>query len=79
MDYAAIVVGAGHNGLICAAYLARSGLKTLVLEARADVGGQASTEHTLGGAAVNICNCDHVMVRTTSIPEELRLAEFGLR
>ena len=38
-DYDAIVVGAGHNGLVCAFYLARAGLRTLVVEARELVGG----------------------------------------
>lgn len=79
MDYGAIVIGAGHNGLICAAYLAKAGIRTLVVEARDTVGGQAATEHVLGGAAVNICNCDHGMVRTTSIPAELELDRHGLR
>jgi beta-carotene ketolase (CrtO type) len=80
MDHGAIVVGAGHNGLICAAYLARAGIDTLLLEARDSVGGCASTE-VWGEAAAraNICNCDHVIFRTTPVMEELRLAEHGLR
>ena len=41
--YDAIIVGGGHNGLVAAAYLGRAGLKPLVLEARADLGGAAST------------------------------------
>ncbi len=77
MDHDAIVVGGGHNGLVCAAYLARAGLDTLVLEARADVGGCASTVDALG-ARVNICNCDHTVFRTTPVFEELGLAGFGL-
>jgi phytoene dehydrogenase-like protein len=77
-DFDAIVVGAGHNGLVCAAYLARAGLRTALLEARASVGGVASSE-SFGGATVNICNCDHVTFRTTPVMEELRLAEHGLR
>jgi phytoene dehydrogenase-like protein len=43
-QYDAIIIGGGHNGLVCAAYLAGAGLKTLVLERRAVVGGAAVTE-----------------------------------
>ncbi len=73
----AIVVGGGHNGLICAAYLARAGLATTVVEARTEVGGCASTVDAIG-ARVNICNCDHIAFRTTPIAEELELAAHGL-
>ena len=69
-DYDAIVVGAGHNGLVCAAYLAQGGLRTLLVEARPSVGGVAASER-FAGATVNICNCDHTMVRSTPIAEEL--------
>jgi phytoene dehydrogenase-like protein len=78
-DYDAIVVGAGHNGLICAAYLARAGRRTLLVEARDSVGGCASTVNALGNARVNICNCDHRVFRSTPIMEELGLAAHGLR
>jgi phytoene dehydrogenase-like protein len=76
-DHDAIVVGAGHNGLITAAYLARAGLDTLLVEARGDVGGTAASE-LFAGVTVNICNCDHVTFRTTPVIEELRLADHGL-
>ena len=72
-----VVVGAGHNGLTCAAYLAKAGLKTLVLDARPTVGGCASTVDAIG-ARVNICNCDHIMVRSTPMIDELDLARHGL-
>jgi beta-carotene ketolase (CrtO type) len=76
-DHDAIVVGAGHNGLVTAAYLARAGLRTLLLEAREHVGGTAASE-SWAGATVNICNCDHVTFRTTPVIEELGLVSFGL-
>lgn len=77
-DFDVVVVGAGHNGLVAAAYLAREGLSVLLIEARAHVGGTASTE-TFAGARVNVCNCDHLAFRTTGIAEELDLAAHGLR
>ncbi len=78
MDADVIVVGAGHNGLICAAYLARAGVDTLLVESRGDVGGCASTVTDLN-ARFNICNCDHTMVRGMPVADELDLAAYGLR
>ena len=77
-DHDVIVIGAGHNGLVCAAYLARAGLRTLLVEARPSVGGTAASEE-FAGAMVNICNCDHITFRTTPIIDELALAQHGLR
>src|SRR5213079_2695645 len=45
----AIIIGGGHNGLVCAAYLARHGLKPLVLERRSVVGGAAVTQEIAPG------------------------------
>ena len=44
----AVVIGGGHNGLVAAAYLARSGLSTLVCERRGVLGGAAVSEHPFG-------------------------------
>jgi beta-carotene ketolase (CrtO type) len=76
--YDAVVIGAGHNGLVCAAYLARAGARTLLIEARDRVGGTAASE-PFGSATVNICNCDHLTLRTTPVIDELGLAHHGLR
>lgn len=73
-----VVVGAGHNGLVCAAYLAREGIATMLVEARDTVGGCASTVSDLD-ARFNICSCDHTMVRAMPFMEDLDLAAHGLR
>ncbi|HEX4767326.1 MAG TPA: NAD(P)/FAD-dependent oxidoreductase [Lichenihabitans sp.] len=53
-SYDAIIIGAGHNGLVCANYLARAGLKVLVLERRDVVGGAAVTEEIAPGFRASI-------------------------
>ena len=53
--YDSIVVGGGHNGLVCAAYLARSGRSVLVLEASERVGGAAITREFAPGFSVSAC------------------------
>ncbi|MFQ5558145.1 MAG: phytoene desaturase family protein, partial [Acidimicrobiales bacterium] len=72
-----IVVGAGHNGLICAAYLARAGVDTVVVESRDDVGGVTSTVSAMG-SRFNVCNCDHSLIRAMPIIDELDLGSHGL-
>ncbi len=72
-----VVIGAGHNGLVCAAYLVRAGLSVCVVEARPVVGGCAGSDSVFG-AKVNICNCDHSLLRTLPLIDELELADHGL-
>lgn len=77
-SYDAIVVGAGHNGLTAAAYLARAGLATLVLERREIVGGCCVTEEISPGCRVSTTSYIASMLRPEVI-SELHLAEHGLR
>jgi len=76
--YDAIVVGAGHNGLTAAAYLARAGLSTLVLERREIVGGCCVTEEIAPGCRASTTSYIASMLRPEVI-QDLRLAEYGLR
>lgn len=76
--YDAIIIGAGHNGLTAAAYLARAGLSTLVLERREIVGGCCVTEEIAPGCRVSTTSYIASMLRPEVITE-LRLADHGLR
>jgi phytoene dehydrogenase-like protein len=74
----AIVVGGGHNGLTAAAYLAREGFSTLVLERREIVGGCCVTEEIAPGCRVSTTSYIASMLRPEVI-RDLRLGEHGLR
>jgi phytoene dehydrogenase-like protein len=76
--YDAIVIGAGHNGLTAAAYLARAGWKTLVLERREIVGGCCVTEEIAPGCRASTTSYIASMLRPEVI-RELRLGDYGLR
>ncbi len=72
----AIVVGGGHNGLVSAAYLARAGLKVLVLERRPLVGGASVTEEVFPGVRFSRLAYSAGLLRP-EIVSELELARFG--
>jgi phytoene dehydrogenase-like protein len=73
------VVGAGHNALVAACYLAQAGLDVEVLERDTVLGGAVSTVERFPGYRVDRGSSLHVMVRHTPIVEELELGECGLR
>ena len=81
--YDAIIVGGGHNGLVCAAFLARAGRKVLVLEARSIVGGFCTTAELLPAApGFQISRCASEFILTNvkpSVIDQLELERYGLK
>src|SRR5690606_1231497 len=73
-----LIIGGGHNGLVCAAYLAGAGLKVRVLERRGVVGGAAVTEEFFPGFRNSVASYT-VSLLNPQVIADLRLAEHGLR
>jgi phytoene dehydrogenase-like protein len=73
----AIIIGGGHNGLVCAAYLARAGRKVLVLERREHIGGAAVTEEVFPGFRFSVFSYVVSLLRPEII-RELELPRHGL-
>ena len=75
--YDAIIIGAGHNGLVTAAYLAKAGKKILVLERRPVIGGSAASEEILAG--FKYATCAHLAgAFAPAIVSDLNLQKLGL-
>jgi phytoene dehydrogenase-like protein len=77
-DYDVIVVGAGHNALVAAAYLAQGGHSVAVFERRPIVGGAVATEEHVPGYRFDLGGSAHILIRLTPIVEELGLERYGL-
>ena len=76
--YDVVIIGAGHNGLTCAAYLGMAGLKVKVLERRGVVGGAAVTEEFHPGFRNSVAAYT-VSLLNPKVIRDLKLAEHGLR
>lgn len=80
--YDIVIIGAGHNGLVCASYLLKAGYSVLLLEKRSVPGGAATTEECLPkeapGFKFNLCAIDHEFIHLGPVVEELELEKYGL-
>lgn len=76
--YDALIIGAGHNGLVCAFYLARAGLKVRLLERRDVVGGAAVTEEFHPGFRNSVASYT-VSLLQPKVIADMRLADHGYR
>ena len=77
-DYDVIIVGAGHNALVCGGYLAQAGYRVLMLERRPVVGGAVVTEEHIPGFRFDLGGSAHILINHTPIVEDLKLAGYGL-
>ncbi|MBD2770810.1 beta-carotene ketolase CrtO [Iningainema tapete] len=81
-EYDIVIIGAGHNGLVCAAYLLKAGYDVLLLEKRSVPGGAATTEECLPqeapGFKFNLCAIDHEFIHLGPVVQELELEKYGL-
>ncbi|MBV8783075.1 MAG: NAD(P)/FAD-dependent oxidoreductase [Gammaproteobacteria bacterium] len=76
--YDCVLIGGGHNGLVCAHYLARAGRSVLVLEAAPELGGAAATREFAPGFSVSACaHLLHLM--PPELMRDLQLERHGLR
>jgi len=73
-----VVIGGGHNGLVCACYLARAGERVIVLERADEVGGAVHTTETFPGFRFDTHAVAHNMINMTDIPQDLQLDRHGL-
>ena len=77
-EYDILVVGAGHNALVAAGYLAQAGYKIGIIERRHMVGGAVVTEEHVPGFKFDLGGSAHILINHTPIVDDLRLRDYGL-
>ena len=77
-DCDVLIIGAGHNALICAGYLAQAGYKVIILERRHTVGGAVVTEEIIPGFKFDLGGSAHILINQTPVVQDLNLAAYGL-
>src|ERR1700733_1875033 len=81
-EFDAVIVGAGHNGLVAGTYLARAGRRVLIVERGAKLGGMTSSGFMIPEAPQHMatpCAVELIFVRATGIIEEFDLLRHGLK
>lgn len=77
-DFDVIFVGAGHNSLVCAGYLAKAGYLVGMFESRPVVGGAVATQEIIPGYRFDLGGSAHILINHTPIVQDLSLERFGL-
>ncbi|ALF54322.1 beta-carotene ketolase [Nostoc piscinale CENA21] len=81
-EYDVVIIGAGHNGLVCAGYLLKAGYSVLLLEGRSLPGGGCTTEELMPNEApgfkFNPCAMNHLFIFLGPVIQELELNKYGL-
>ena len=73
-----VIIGAGHNALVCAGYLAKAGYRVHVIERRPIVGGAVVTEEIVPGFKFDLGGSAHILINHTPIVRDLGLEQHGL-
>lgn len=77
-DYDVLVIGAGHNALVCAGYIAKAGYKVGIVERRSIVGGAVVTEEHVPGFRFDLGGSAHILINSTPVVQDLELEKYGL-
>lgn len=77
-DCDVVFIGAGHNALVCAGYLATAGYKVILVERRHTVGGAVVTEEIIPGYKFDLGGSAHILIHHTPIIQDLQLTRYGL-
>lgn len=77
-DCDVLIIGAGHNALVCGGYLAKAGYQVLMLERRPVVGGAVVTEEHVPGFKFDLGGSAHILINHTPVVADLNLTQYGL-